>query len=154
MKTIPVIIVSFLLVACSNPKDVDSQPERSLTRLAITGVDFGYSLTPSSVPAGKVRLELTNEGVQPHQALLYRLNDGVDIEMFKRSVARDESSLPRLAESVGGMTEYAATDETIVTDTRPLEPGSYAVVCFVKDQSLRTNKNHAELGMIAPLEIR
>lgn len=153
MKAIPVIIVTFLLVACSSSEKVDPQPE-SLTRLAITGVDFGYRLTPTSVPAGKIRLELTNEGIQPHQALLYRLNDGVDIEMFERSVARDETSLPRLAESVGGMTEYAATDETIVTDTRPLEPGSYAVVCFVKDQSLRTNKNHAELGMIAPLEIR
>lgn len=155
MKKIAAMIVTFLLGACGNgSEDIGaSRPERPVTKVAITSVDFGYSLKPASVSAGELRLELTNEGVQPHQALLYRLKEGIDIETFTRSVMRDQTDLPELGEAVGGMTEYAGTEETIVTDTRPLEPGSYALVCFVMDQSLKTNKNHAELGMIAPLDV-
>lgn len=147
--------MAVLLAACGgNAQEPDrSSAAETQMKLEITSFDFGYKLPTKTVGSGPLRMELTNEGVQPHQALLYRLNDGVDIETFFREVTKDDTSLPKLAASAGGMTRYAATDDTVVTEGPVVEPGSYAIVCFVRDQSLETNKNHAELGMIAPLEV-
>lgn len=152
------MLAAGLLGACggsSGEASASNQEEKApTTRLEIVAYDFGYEIAPATIPAGQIETVLTNEGHQPHQALIYRINDGITFEEFKKQVMADDSLVPKLAKGgIDGVSEVIGNGgETLATGDQ-LTPGNYGVLCFVRDQSLKSTKNHAELGMIAPLTV-
>src|SRR5438128_7697658 len=58
-----------------------SSTGEAATEIKLTGVEYKYDggSSTTSVKAGKVKVTLTNGGVEPHQATILRLNDGVDL---------------------------------------------------------------------------
>lgn len=144
------LVVALFLSACAgSPTEgrdgagADAEP----FLLEITGDDFSFEL-PETVPAGPLEIRLENVGKEPHQALVYKLNDGVEYEEYLKSVLEDDSNLPALSRRVGGVNygiSPGVTETQVQSD--PYEPGTYAVVCFIKETA--SGKNHYELGMIA-----
>jgi uncharacterized cupredoxin-like copper-binding protein len=141
------------------------------TDATITAKDFGFDV-PASVAAGTTTFTLKNDGPQPHEAALIKLNSGFTVDQVLKmltsappqggqSSGAPASGLPSVAPSSAGQESGAPpwTDVggiggispgTSATFTANLEAGStYAFICFIPDPA--TGKPHAQLGMIAPI---
>ena len=157
MKRSAALLIAVVLAACGGSEGGDGNgatvPEKPTT-VTLTGFEFGYEAPDGLIPAGPIESVLVNEGKQPHQAILYRLNDGIDFDTFKTKVMKDDSVLPDLATGgTDGVSEIASPGDRVSSTGDAVDPGTYAYICFVRDQSGKTSKNHAELGMIAPLRV-
>jgi hypothetical protein len=92
-------------------------------------MDFSYH-QPATVPPGLVDIIFVNNGGEPHQAQLVRLNDGVTFAQFQAVLKQGgpSAALP-LVMTVGG-------PNAIVSGSRKevilnLSAGQYASICFV-----------------------
>lgn len=127
--------------------------KQSSAVLRVTTDEYSFTLDPSSVRRGKVDVVLKNEGTEVHQALFYKLNDGVSYKEFEDVVIHDDSSIPEFAALVSGGIRSVGAEGSERAFARLEEPGDYAVVCFLPDQTTLTEKEHNEFGMIAPLTV-
>ena len=117
-----------------------TEPLEGAQVVDVTAVDFAFEGIPDMVPAGDVSFSLSNEGESAHEMFMARLGDGIDLDEL---LARDEAPSPEEAEEIGG----AYSDpggETVYLNAEGLEPGTYAVVCFIPGPD---GKAHYELGM-------
>lgn len=148
-------LIAGLLSACGGAAtEAENGPSAAVDGflLEVVADDFAFELT-DSVPAGPLEVQLTNEGVEPHQALVYKLNDGVTYEEYLKSVLGDDSNFPALSTRVGGVNYGISPGKVEVhEETDPYEPGTYAMVCFIKETE--SGMNHYELGMIAPFTVK
>lgn len=105
--------------------------------------DFAFTM-PTSVSTGEHVWKVVNDGPQPHEMALMKLNDGVTLEQFMASLAaEDESAMP--ATPIGGAQALSIGLSSFVT--YDLEPGEYVALCFVPDP--KTGQPHVALGMVA-----
>ena len=113
-------------------------------QLNVTTADFKFEVDQESVPAGWVELIQENTGKAPHEVQMFRLNEGVTFQQFKK--ASKGPGITKVATTVGGTAGTAgiSTDRTQAV-TLELEEGSYALICFVQGHNMR--------GMIAPFEV-
>lgn len=148
-----VLLVASLAGACGgngnpaaeNGSDGGDAAEETFL-LEIVADDFSFDVT-DTVPAGLVDVRLENVGKQPHHALIYRINDGTSYDEFEKAVMKDDSQFPALAERMGGVDAGLTSGVSDVQkSSEPYEPGTYVVVCFVRDT--KTSKNHYQLGMM------
>lgn len=153
-KSLLLLLIALLLSACGEAAneivdDPDTAAEPFL--LEVIADDFSFELA-DTVPAGPLEIQLKNAGIEPHQALIYRLNDGVEYEEYLKSVLDDDSHFPALSARVGGVNYGISPGEVEAhEESDPYEPGTYAVVCFIRETE--SGKNHYELGMIAPFTV-
>lgn len=122
---------------------------------SLTLKDFSFDL--NSLTAGKHTIAVKNDGPQPHEATIIKLNEGVTVDtilgMATASAAPSGSAAPAGPPpwtDVGGLTGIAP-GSTANLDV-DLPAGNYAFICFVPD--LATGKAHFELGMVGPLTIQ
>lgn len=140
------------MAACGDDAPEASAEDEGGATIEIVATDFAFELSPESVPAGEVETVLINEGVAPHQAGYYKLDEGVTYEDYVDAILDDDSNIPQL--SSGGRSGHMRPLVKGKMGSRPgdeLEPGTYAVLCSIRDPE--TGKNHYELGMVAPLEV-
>lgn len=150
-------VAAFLVAGCgtggTTTTAADGSNAGAPAVLRITTDEYSFKLDNSSVPAGTVEIALTNKGAEVHQALFYRLNEGVSFEEFEKAVIADDTSIPQLSRSVSGGVRSVAPKSSEERIVRFDEPGNYAVICFMPDQTTLTDKEHIEFGMIAPLTV-
>ena len=103
--------------------------------------DFTFAL-PSMTP-GTHTFHMVNDGPQPHEAQLIRLNDGVTMEQYMAAMAPGATAPPP-GTDLGGSGAISQGIENWWTVT--LEPGNYIVVCFVPDPA--DGAPHAMKGMV------
>lgn len=145
------LCASLLLAACGGDDDDDGvdgdaggeAPAEPIS-LTVSTHEFKFD-APESVEAGLVEFTVTNEGKQPHMVQLLKLNEGVEFSKAKKALTTDgpPGKIFELAEVAGGVPEIAPG--TTAEVTKQLEPGSYALVCFVRGHNLE--------GMVAPFEV-
>lgn len=91
-----------------------------------------YTLTaPDSIPAGLTTLHLMNEGKEAHQAQLIKLTDGktyADMMAGMKAMKPGEPP-PTWIVPMGG--PNAAPPGGTSAATQTLEPGNYALVCYI-----------------------
>ena len=149
------VLMAAALASCGGSGEggsSDGPDEGNLFTVAIVADDFSFAV-PEVVPAGQVEISLENAGEQPHQALIYRLNDGISYEDYVSEVLKDDSNVPALSERRGGVNWGLGTGEAQVDkETKPYEPGTYAVICFIRDAE--SGKSHLDLGMISRLTVQ
>jgi hypothetical protein len=131
---LPLLIVASLLVACGTSPSTGSSPTptkpaaAALPQVTITAKDFSFAM-PDTLQAGLVDITLTNQGAQPHQAQLERLNDGVTqaqvLDAFKKG---PEAMLPLLSSYGGANTVDPGQSQEVVLN---LTPGQYVMLCFI-----------------------
>ncbi|MCC6315484.1 MAG: hypothetical protein IT337_15875 [Thermomicrobiales bacterium] len=115
--------------------------------------DLRYTIAPNPVPAGPQLWKFANTGTHsPHHAVIYQIPDGVTAEQIVQEVQDLASGVEPAGEPItaqfvwaayfalqsGGQTTWAEFD---------LEPGAYAVICFVIDPD--TGRPHVLDGMAA-----
>lgn len=149
-KVLGMLLAAAVLASCGGSAAGDSsdgEEDGQLFTIEIVSDDFSFA-GPEVVPAGPVEISLENVGKQPHQALIYRLNDGTAYEEYVAAVVEDDSNVPALSERQGGVNKGLGTGESQVDkESKPYEPGTYAIICFVRDPD--SGKNHLALGMIS-----
>lgn len=109
--------------------------------------DFAYSM-PDTVRAGLTTWKVVNDGPQPHEMIVLKLNDGVDFaELLAHLQENGEHGMP--AVPIGGV--QGLTEGHAGYWTYDLVPGEYAVLCVIPDPE--TGQPHLALGMIAPFTV-
>lgn len=172
MSLIYVACACAVLGACSKgserPADESSEEARGTTATAtadneaeetarasapqeVTAIarDFTFELR-GPIPAGVTTVRLANEGKVMHHMQLYRLEEGKSTPDLLQAIkaSMEGAAFPEWAVSVGGPGGVMPGEES--NATMLLEPGPYALACWVPDPS---GKPHLMSGMLQPAEV-
>lgn len=112
--------------------------------------DFAFKMPVGTVKAGKSYWNVVNEGVQPHEFNIVRLQPGktpADITAF---FAGPPMGPPPFINAGGFNGLEKGASGIAVLD---LQAGEYAAICNIPDVS-GSGKSHLQLGMIAGLSVR
>jgi uncharacterized cupredoxin-like copper-binding protein len=120
-------------------EEAATEPLEGAEIIEVAAVDFAFEGIPDTVPAGDVSFHMTNEGDAAHEMFMARLGEGVELDDL---LAMEEEPSPEQAEEIGGT--FAPPGESAYLNAEGLEPGTYAVVCFIPGPE---GKAHHELGM-------
>ena len=146
-----VLAIGMAVAGCSSSsKSGASSPTTSpaAARPKVTVIARDYSFqVPAQIPSGYVDVTVKNEGKEDHQAQLVKLGS-MTLAQFK-AAGDDMSKLKPGTEFVGGPNEAVPGAST--TATLKLDPGNYAVVCFIP--SSKDGKSHESKGMIKPVTV-
>ena len=122
---------------------VEASAEEPIANLEVHMSDFAFDI-PDTLPAGRQTWKVINDGPQPHEMILVKLNEGATFEQFVAELKTNgEAYLPGVP--IGGAQALNAGLASYLT--YDLEPGDYAVICSVPDPE--TGEPHYMLGMAA-----
>src|SRR4029077_20451599 len=125
----PVRAAALLLVtfaASCSPKPAAPAAQASANSLRIVAGDFTFT-APDTVAAGVTSIVLVNQGKEPHQAVVMRIDSGkTPAEVQAGMIGNPIPSWVCLA---CGPTEAMPGDTTNATATLP--PGNYILLCFL-----------------------
>ncbi|MEO7358852.1 MAG: hypothetical protein ABI120_00895 [Gemmatimonadaceae bacterium] len=117
--------------------------------ITITAKDFSYD-APDTVMGGMVTIKLINQGPDLHHVQFLRLTDGktaADLEAGLK-LAKPGSPPPPWAHDVAGPNTPVPGGENSITEM--LEPGNYAMICFIPDSK---GVPHFMHGMVRALTV-
>jgi len=143
-----ILITTLILSACSSsttalPVDTAS----AIPEITIKAADYSFE-APDQIEAGLVKVNLVNDGQEPHHAQIVRLNDGVTLEQFQAALQEGEAAAFPLIAFVGGP---GLVDPGLQTQvTLDLVPGQYVLLCFVPSHD---GMPHLAKGMVRPIEV-
>jgi hypothetical protein len=143
-------LAATVLAACK-PADTKTQaaapppPPPAPNVVTMTAIDYGYQ-GPDTIPAGMTTFRLVDQGKEPHQIQLIRLNEGKTMQDF--TALPNNGPTPAWVVFVGGPS--AADPGDTATATLSVEPGKYVMLCFIPSPD---GKPHVAKGMIRPLEV-
>ncbi|HEX9562676.1 MAG TPA: hypothetical protein VF981_01845 [Gemmatimonadaceae bacterium] len=142
-------LVAVVLIACGGSAGESDSTVSSTgpAELVITARDFAFEM-PDTVPAGLTHIRLLNQGPQLHHAQLIRFAEGRSLADMEAHLKSGATSVPSWMEEVGGPNPPEVGMET--STTQMLEPGNYAVVCFV---DLPDRVPHVMKGMAMPFVV-
>jgi hypothetical protein len=119
-----------------NPEGVSLELDPDATRVDVSATEYDFEF--DAPPSGPVSFVMSNDGDEPHFLGIGKLLPGVTVE---EAIRADDPS---------GVTEWtadsdvAASGEEAVLTIENLEPGEYAMVCFIPAPD---GQPHAFLGM-------
>lgn len=95
-------------------------------KLSVTGVDYGFDGLPPTTSAGRVTIDFANGGEELHEMLLMRIEEpGLSVDELLHMPQKEAQKKLRFVRAL-----FSSPGETDV-ETFDLEPGEYAVVCFL-----------------------
>ena len=119
-------------------------PASDLT-LTLTDYKFSFSRPPT---AGRHIVRIVNDGTQPHEAVMFRLEAGKKGEDIANWVSAGMQGPPPGSPITGISAEAPGKENTLLLN---LSPGTYALLCFMPDA--KDGKPHAMHGMIHNFKI-
>lgn len=133
------------LAACK--KDAPPPPAApTINVVTVHAADYAYT-APDTIPSGPTMIQLINGGPSLHHVSLVRLDSGRTFDSLTAAL-RHPGPPPMWMIPVAGPNASQVGDTSWVTTT--LEPGHYAMLCFIPDSTM---KPHFASGMIRPLEV-
>jgi hypothetical protein len=120
-------------------KQARTMPKSDLT-LTLTNYHFAFSEPPTP---GQHAIRIVNDGTQPHEAELFRLQPGKTGEDVLKWVGDGMQGPPPGAPVAGISPETPGKENTLLLN---FSAGDYALICFVPDA--KDGKPHAAHGMI------
>jgi len=134
------------LAACGNQSSGTSAA--TIPSYTIVAKDFSFDI-PKGIHAGLNDIKLQNQGKEPHQAQLARLNDGVTMDQFMGAIQKGgpDAALPLVTLAGGANTIDAGKQQEVVLD---LKAGQYVMLCFVSGAD---GMPHAAKGMMVPFTV-
>ena len=110
--------------------------------------DYNF-VTSAPLRSGRQLVKIINNGPQPHEMFVARLDSGYTAAQFITWVRTGMQGQPRIVPA-GGIVALAPGRETIVELN--LTPGRYALFCFLPDASGRGE--HVDHGMVQEITIQ
>lgn len=118
-------------------------------KVDVSAKDYSFSGVPEKIKAGPVSFEFTNDGKEPHELILLRVNDGVP-ESIEQIVALPEEEGEAKVNEMGGTFAEPGKGDHAVFD---LKPGRDGFACFVPVGGGEQGEPHAARGMHAEFEV-
>jgi uncharacterized cupredoxin-like copper-binding protein len=153
-------IAAATLVACaggeSGTADSAAAPAAASVPnvVTVTARDFAFS-APDTIPAGMTTIRLMVEGTGLHHAQLLKFDDGKTLADFTAAIQamKPGDAPPTWVHEVGGPNPPPMGGES--NSTQMLEPGNYAVVCFVDipDKVPHIMKGMAKAFVVVPSSV-
>ena len=147
MSTMPMDATT--TVAGTSPASTTTAPGEDTRLVRVSMTDFAFTLSRSSVPAGPITFDVTNDGAEGHQMMVGRLHDGETVDSFLQTYATDgEPAAMALVDGDGGLNGIVpgASGEAVSV----LSEGNYIVICYLRDA---TGTPHLMKGMTTSLEV-
>jgi hypothetical protein len=112
---------------------------------ALTLGDFSFTLreTPTT---GEHTIRVENAGKQQHEAVLVKLQEGVDVLQFLQGLRAG----PPLGDFMGGISPIEPGAHGFFTQT--FTPGAYALLCFLPDKA--SHDLHVAKGMVVQFTVK
>lgn len=114
--------------------------------VTITATEYSFD-APDTIPAGLTTLRLVSSGKEMHHATFVKLDDGKSFEDFKQAMQKEGPPASWMI-FAGGPNPPRPGGTT--EETQFLEPGNYAVVCFVPSAD---GVPHLAKGMMRPITV-
>jgi len=116
--------------------------------VSFTAKEFSFE-GPDTIPAGLTMFHLTDAGKELHHVQLIKLEEGKTFADYQAAAKDMKSPPPAWAVPYGGVNPPAPGATT--TAMQVLEPGNYAVVCFVEGAD---HVPHIAKGMMRALTVK
>jgi hypothetical protein len=133
------------------PAGAAGAPNPSVAEPTSTGTvelqDFSFKLPPT-ITAGPQVWKVTNNGPEPHEFALLKMEDGKTAQDFTDFITSGYGP-PPFAE-VGGL--QAISQGATAWVNLDLQPGTYIAICFVPSPT--DGKPHFEHGMVMPFTVQ
>ncbi len=145
---ITMVVLGLLLEACNTAAaGTKVALAAQIPEITIKAADYSFE-APDQIEAGLVKVNLVNDGQEPHHAQIVRLNDGVTLEQFQAALQEGEAAAFPLIAFVGGpgLVDPGLSSQV----TLDLTPGQYMLLCFVPSHD---GTPHLAKGMVRPLEV-
>lgn len=113
----------------------------------VTLKDFMFDL-PQQIKGGLQTWKIVNAGPQPHEIIMFRINDGKTLDDVMKWAETMAGAPPFTM--IGGM--QGLTPGQTGWLTMDLKPGSYVASCDIPDPA--SGKPHSELGMLMPFTVQ
>jgi len=126
-------------------KAVARVPAAKARVVRVTGEDFSFN-APDIVPAGLTEFRFLNKGPALHHLAILKLGGGKTVEDLRAALA-NPGPPPAWVKELGGPNAPAPGLEA--NATLMLEPGNYALICFVDIGG----PPHFAKGMVRPLRV-
>lgn len=142
-KLIPLAAIAVLLVACGGD-------ESKTNAVELRGDEYAFVL-PETIEGGWTTFQFANTGRELHEFALAKLGPGKTIADVRRYLADPKSQgqpPPDWVQIRAGIPTLAAGEEAALT--QQLEPGRYALLCFLDAPD---GKSHIEHGMLRTFEV-
>lgn len=118
----------------------------------VTFEEYAFVGLPDEIEKGTVAFELTNEGTEAHEIVVFRLKGDATLDDLLEA---EEDEFEDLAREVGG--GFAEPGETGYASITLKKTGNYAALCFIPvgttAEEEGTGPPHAEEGMAAEFEV-
>ncbi len=139
------------LTVTAPPSDRPAEPEA----LGTVGLnDFTFSGVPTTLPEGRTTLKVTNQGQEPHEMTVLRL-EGINaqqaLEILTAPPGGEAPSGPPPFKDAGGF--QAIMPGQSGWATLDLQAGENSAVCFVPSPANEVAP-HLALGMITPITVK
>jgi hypothetical protein len=158
VKTLGLIVGSVAVATLSFGLAFAADPTRVAVKMAtasapvvkahvvrVTGADFTFN-APDIIPAGLTEFRFLNKGPALHHMQLLKLTGGKTVDDLRAALAHPGPP-PAWVKQVGGPNAAAPGLES--NATLMLEPGNYALICFVDIGG----PPHFMKGMVRPLKV-
>jgi hypothetical protein len=153
--TTAAVVVGVLLAGCSSSsKSADSSTTsttaeaKPIPKVAITAADYTFAM-PAEIPAGYVDVTLSNTGKESHQVGFVKLGS-MTFAQFKAAAAKTNVAAIKPGTIFLGGPNGADPGQKTSAVVK-LDPGNYAVVCFIPANS--DGKPHAAHGMVGEVKV-
>lgn len=131
-------VVAIFVVACGGGGET----------IDVSLFEWGVDPSTSSVSAGEVTFNATNDGGEPHELVIVKDVAPGDLTVVDGKV--DEDGLPAGA-FIGEIEEFeAGTSESATFD---LEAGTYTIFCNITEEEDGEIESHFENGMVTTIEV-
>jgi plastocyanin len=137
MTTVALIAGSVVLTSFSAARDLRHDPATiagtsyvapaKARVVRVVGKDFSFD-APDVIPAGVTEFRFLNKGPSLHHMALLQLSGGKTVDDLRAALAKP-GPMPAWVKEIGGPNAGAPGVESNATVN--LEPGNYAIICFV-----------------------
>lgn len=130
-----------------------TEPLRAEVPGGVTAVDvkmteFTFGFDRSSVTDGNVALRVENIGMQPHELVLIKMDEDFDLQKALQSPGEPEG-----LDFVGAIGPLETGEQSNLVFAKKLQPGRYAMVCFMPDINDQQHTPHLLKGMIVEFTV-
>ena len=132
--------------AAAGAPDTAATASAAPSAVTVVTTDFSFD-APAELPAGLTTFRLVNRGPQIHHVQLVKLGEGKTMDDFMAAL-KAGGPPPKWISMEGGPNPAELGDTAITTVT--LEPGNYAMICFVPGPD---GIPHVAKGMARPLTV-
>jgi uncharacterized cupredoxin-like copper-binding protein len=151
-RAVVLVAVVTLLAACGSSGGSGAKSDSSTTtkaeslpKVTIEAADFSFK-APATMPAGYVDVTLKNTGKEGHQVQFVKLGNGVTMDAFVAAASKTDIGALSSSVFVGG--PNGADPGQSVTATVKLEPGTYALACFIPGSDGQPHAAHGMTGTV------